>query len=402
MDTVDRLIEPIQNYINSISPIKYDKNLSIICHSYNGLIYNVFFNTTNEDITSISYSSYSNKELLNKKIPYINKTHRWYNPKYVHVNCTISENFIRLIVSKVTGVRHKKLDISGLTINSENEYFKTYYKLITSGSDFKNIDITNFDLFTEMRISNKNGFCVFQDYITNLYIKENVNLTNKHYINLTKEPISDYKDILPLNTNYNYEDEPDSELTISLLSAYRKYYTMKNFKPNNNYHKFVSDLYQKNPGSYGSEMQKYVIKMLNVKGVKAGENRGDFLDNMGKYYELKVSYTGKNSKWSILHIRNYQQYDYMVIVLIDVLNNCNYNFFVIDKKLFYKEEKVFKKLGFQNGTKATNAKNSNIELRLTVGKEEVKILLKNNLLKDTSLESFLSYFKNKNLTQPDN
>jgi hypothetical protein len=53
------------------------------------------------------------------------------------------------------------------------------------------------------------------------------------------------------------------------------------------------------------------------------------------------------------------------------------------------------RLGYMNGTPDANSDNHNVELRITIknNSEDMKIIKKFNLLKDTSLNSLKKYIK---------
>jgi hypothetical protein len=180
-------------------------------------------------------------------------------------------------------------------------------------------------------------------------------------------------------------------MTIYLQAAKNKFYSDRSVDYNLSFNDFVCECYVKlTPNSYGAHIQNKLIQDLNLIEVPSSENRGDF-SCCDKYCEFKVSFfSNKTETYSITHIRPWQNLDYYLLCFVDCTKNFTPNFYLLDKHIVHRM-----RLGYMNGTPDANSHNHNVELRITIKKdsEDMKIIKKFNLLKDTSLDTLKKYIK---------
>ena len=152
---------------------------------------------------------------------------------------------------------------------------------------------------------------------------------------------------------------------------------------------YICDCYCKlNPCSYGKMVENKIKDMINVDNVRPKDNMGDFR-YLEKYGEIKVTYLSSEMTYCITHIRNWQKFDYYLLCMIDCVEDFHPNFYLIPKYVIDKLS-----LTPMNGTKDSNMDNKNIEYRVTFKKDspQHKILMKYNLLGDSSYDSLIKYF----------
>lgn len=154
---------------------------------------------------------------------------------------------------------------------------------------------------------------------------------------------------------------------------------------------FICQCYVKlSPNTYGTSIQERLRKELKVSRVSASLGMGDF-EISRKYFELKVSFlSSRTDTYSITHIRPWQRFNFYLLCFVDCENDFTPNFYLLDKHVVHKM-----RLGYMNGTPEANSHNHNVELRITIKKdsEDMKIIKKFNLLKDTSLGTLSKYIK---------
>ena len=142
------------------------------------------------------------------------------------------------------------------------------------------------------------------------------------------------------------------------------------------------------PASYGVQIQKLICHMtLKLKEIRKELGLGDFLfsDETG---EFKVTFLSSQKKYSLTHLRPWQQYKYYMICFVDCDSDFTPEFYLIKK-----EDLTQFNLQPMSGTKKENKGKKDIELRVSIIKssEKHQLLKKLNLLKDTSLEGLKMY-----------
>lgn len=110
--------------------------------------------------------------------------------------------------------------------------------------------------------------------------------------------------------------------------------------------------------------EKYLIELFNMKKVLATENRGDAIDNNGKYYEYKISFKNEANKLNIRQIRLYQDIDYYLCVYFGDKNEDRYVFILTKKEIQKEIEK--QKNQYTHGVKDINKDNKYNEFSLTI------------------------------------
>jgi hypothetical protein len=119
-------------------------------------------------------------------------------------------------------------------------------------------------------------------------------------------------------------------------------------------------------------------------------NLGD-ISFSGKNAEIKVSFLSQDKTYCLTHIRMWQEFDMYLFCLIDCDNNFTPEFYLIDKFII---DNV--KMGPMNGTKLSNIKNKNVELRVTIrkGGDSYNMFKRFNKLNGTTLSDLKLYISN--------
>lgn len=107
--------------------------------------------------------------------------------------------------------------------------------------------------------------------------------------------------------------------------------------------------------------EKFMIKYLKARKLKASENIGDF-EWMGKNYEYKISGVNKGFLLHAVQLRLWQRANYMIHY---VDRNYESWVFILSHEQMQKECELLKATA-AHGTKEANDKNENIELRFTI------------------------------------
>lgn len=116
-----------------------------------------------------------------------------------------------------------------------------------------------------------------------------------------------------------------------------------------------------------------------------------------KYYEVKISYLGKNDTYTIRNIRPYQNFDYYILCFVNCKNKFKPSFIVVPKKEIT-ENSIFT-LTPMNGTKNANKDNKDIGYGTSLKRNHWKDLYLEgqNLLKGTSYEDLITYLSEQSL-----
>lgn len=128
--------------------------------------------------------------------------------------------------------------------------------------------------------------------------------------------------------------------------------------------------------SYGAKIEKRIKKDYYFKKIPHKKGEGDFLVpttinfnsftfSPGDKIEFKVSYLSYDKSWNLLQIRPYEKFNYYIFLLIDPHENCDYEWFILNKK---DVEEL--KMGSCHGTKESNLSNLNIEHKISLKKND--------------------------------
>lgn len=144
-----------------------------------------------------------------------------------------------------------------------------------------------------------------------------------------------------------------------------------------NFDDFLAACYVKcSSQSYGPKIEKRIINDLEFKKIPQKKGEGDlevtektqfplFNFNVGDKSELKISFLSADGSWNLIQLRPYEKFNYYVFLLIDPINNCSYEWFILKKEDVNNSNF---KLNAIHGTKESNKENKNIEYKLTVQK----------------------------------
>lgn len=209
----------------------------------------------------------------------------------------------------------------------------------------------------------------------------------------------------------NFYDLPESTQKL-LIEANEKYErTDMHFSWCNTFHELIMSYYiNYEPSKRGNVLQKFIIEHLDdgVIPISAKNDRGDFCLNLGwfghnnicsihrlltredicnhfkkfkrfteikknfmirlfevysKFFELKTSYLSRDGFYTIGNIREYQQYDFLVLLLVDCQDNFNYKFLNIPKS-----ELSNIKMADMYGTKKSNEGSKNVHQSFSIKK----------------------------------
>jgi len=203
---------------------------------------------------------------------------------------------------------------------------------------------------------------------------EEIQIYSEKYLKLLEEELKRSKDV---KDERNLKLDYSSQIRIFLLQAYRK-----------------------NPSSYGTEICKKIMFDSMGKLIHSKPDDGDAYSlvssKKGKiyeYYEIKSSYSQKLSgEFRIAHIRDYQDFNYFIICLVDTEDDFQEYFYLLDKS-FICENSNFN-LSAMNNTKKANMLNVNIDKGMSIKKDEAFYLFgMGNLLCGTSYDDLLNYFR---------
>lgn len=111
-------------------------------------------------------------------------------------------------------------------------------------------------------------------------------------------------------------------------------------------------------------------------------------------YEIKFSFLGKNLCYSVRNIRYYHDFDYFILVFVDIYDDFKINYFCIKKN----DMDSFN-LSHMNGTYDSNKNNENINYGTTIkhGGFDYRLLQHMNLLDGTSFNDLLKFMIEDNL-----
>lgn len=205
-----------------------------------------------------------------------------------------------------------------------------------------------------------------------------------------------------------------------LENAVKKFYS-KNRLESDDYElsmdDFILKIYDRcDPGSYGKFFSNKLIYDLSkdygrsVGRVDDSMDRGDIFFNYfperyymydldkleSTYYEIKLSFLGKNGNFTIRNLRFYQELDGYLITLVDCLYDFKPTFHLISK------DNLLNNCGLtftgMNGTKERNKNNMEIGYgtQFQVNSEQHSNLDFYNILDGTSYEDLMNHFKKLN------
>lgn len=113
------------------------------------------------------------------------------------------------------------------------------------------------------------------------------------------------------------------------------------------------------PQKRTSFLEDKMISLFSWRKVKAKENKGDYIDSNGKFFELKCSATNESQTINILQIRPWQNVDYYRIIFFDLDDSTKSKSYVLTKEEMLNE---VSQIGCAiHGTKESNKDNQNIE-----------------------------------------
>lgn len=129
---------------------------------------------------------------------------------------------------------------------------------------------------------------------------------------------------------------------------------------------FIIAMAQLNPQSYGARIQRRLIEELNLTRISASEDKGDFINQFGDHYELKVSLLQKSdSQMHLVQIRPWQDTNYYFIAFAIKEGEVYAFCFSLSHERMVKELKIMN-ASAAHGTKKTIEENKNVEYRISM------------------------------------
>jgi len=207
------------------------------------------------------------------------------------------------------------------------------------------------------------------------------------------------------------------QMELILLEQAIAKYSIKNMINNSDYEKPIKDFILKlflncDPASYGKQYGNKLIHDLkkifddDVSSVADNLDKGDLMINhypnrndttkKSKYFEIKISFLGKSSCYTLRNLRPYQDLDGFIVTLVDCKNEFKEEVYLLSK------EDLFQNIGLHltpmNGTKTRNDKNVEIGYGVTIKKnsKEHKMLGTYNKLKGNKYKDLEDYMRRLN------
>lgn len=126
-----------------------------------------------------------------------------------------------------------------------------------------------------------------------------------------------------------------------------------------------------NPQSYGSRIERRIIRDSQNTKVNSSLDRGDMVSGGGSYYEIKNSIiTHSNPQLNIVQVRLWQEVDYYLCVAYDIRDIDNFQSYIF----LLTHDEMFEQCKYQanaaHGTKGANDLNENVEMRFSIKIDE--------------------------------
>lgn len=162
---------------------------------------------------------------------------------------------------------------------------------------------------------------------------------------------------------------------------------------------FIPHIYSEcTPNTYGKVFAKKVIIDSGdvLTETKNNSDIGDceYYDYVKKkkvYSEIKISYRNKQGNYRITNIRDFQNFDYFIICLVDTYNGFKPKFYMVPKNHITKSG--FLTLTAMNNTKSSNSENKNVATSTTINEVNASWFLgKENILGGTSYKHLMKFF----------
>jgi len=130
---------------------------------------------------------------------------------------------------------------------------------------------------------------------------------------------------------------------------------------------FILVMQMLTPQSYGSRLEKRLIKQLGFNRIKSDKNMGDCEDSFGDQWEIKSSIINiSNDCLNMVQIRPWQDIKGYIVVVFDTrIDPIDIQVYRLDKNQMDKECDLCS-ANSAHGTKNANKNNKNVELRFSI------------------------------------
>lgn len=167
----------------------------------------------------------------------------------------------------------------------------------------------------------------------------------------------------------------------------------------NNLEDYLAFCYLKyKPNEYGKKIQKRLEEYFGMYKVCEKKDKGDSLysttNNNKIWFEIKVSYLGKNDTYSVRYIRPWQTFDYYLLCFIDP-KNCEPKFYVLTCEDILNNFNCH----YMNGTKESNESNkkSALGLSIKIGTPTYRLFCSLNKMKGNESIHVFEFLASQNL-----
>ena len=152
------------------------------------------------------------------------------------------------------------------------------------------------------------------------------------------------------------------------------------------------------PNEYGKHIQNRLEEYFGMRKVSEQTEKGDSIysttNNNKVWFEIKVSFLGKNDTYTVRYIRPWQNFDYYLLCFIDP-RNCEPKFYVVTCDDLVKNFNCT----YMNGTKESNKSNlkSALGLTLKLGTPNYRLLKSLNRMKGNQAINVFEFLAMQNL-----
>lgn len=130
---------------------------------------------------------------------------------------------------------------------------------------------------------------------------------------------------------------------------------------------FIKHMSLLNPQSYGSRIERRIIRDSQNKKVNSSLGRGDMVSGGNSYYEIKNSIiTDTNNGLNIVQVRLWQKIDYYLCIAYDLRDLANFKSYIFLLTHDEMVEQCRYQANAAHGTTHANIDNTNVEMRFSI------------------------------------
>ena len=134
---------------------------------------------------------------------------------------------------------------------------------------------------------------------------------------------------------------------------------------------FIKHMSLLNPQSYGSRIERRIIRDSQNTKVNSSLGRGDMVSGGDSYYEIKNSIvTDANNALNIVQVRLWQDIDYYLCIAYDLRDLDNFKSYIFLLTHDEMKEQCRYQANAAHGTNDANVDNTNVEMRFSIPIDE--------------------------------